>query len=273
MSRMILVPHFSVSRPYVGARIVPAAASTGSTRILRETPSWRSAVLDRSHGRTCPPDVRRTSNTGKTTARIGAEAEEKIWCRPEPAWSSVAFLFLGQSMTTSSTGKPSLIVELTSYCNQRCAHCHNAFDHAHTRAFSTDELLFLLGRALDEVAFERVDFSGGEPSVHDGLLRAIELCSARDVRANVITKATLMTDDLARQLARFPPLAVQVTLNGPNAETHDAAVGLPGAWPKAIRGIVAPHTKRLARVSSPGQRAQVPPHGSSSRRPASSLCG
>jgi hypothetical protein len=55
------VPHLSVSRPYLLARIMPGAASTEDARILRETASCRSAMLARiqwedvSAGR--PPDV------------------------------------------------------------------------------------------------------------------------------------------------------------------------------------------------------------------------
>jgi radical SAM protein with 4Fe4S-binding SPASM domain len=138
---------------------------------------------------------------------------------------------------TQPKGRLALTVELTSFCNQRCRHCYNAFDHSNVQALVTDELLALLTRALSEVPFERVTFCGGEPFAHDGIFAALELCGALGVPAYIASNGTLMTDEIARRLASFGSTVVQVPLNGPVAEVHDASVGLSGAWKRAVRGI------------------------------------
>lgn len=138
---------------------------------------------------------------------------------------------------TELMARCSLTIELTSFCNQRCGHCYNAFNHARVQALPTEQLLKLLGRLFSEVDLARVDLSGGEPFASEGLFPVLELCAERGVRANLVSNATLVSTDDARRLARYEPGAVQVTLNGPSAESHDAAVGMPGAWNRALRGI------------------------------------
>jgi radical SAM protein with 4Fe4S-binding SPASM domain len=142
-----------------------------------------------------------------------------------------------QSPIVDACGRYTLTVELTSFCNQRCSHCYNAFEHSAVQSLPSNKLLEVLGRILTEVEFASVDFSGGEPLSYSGLLSALELCRKCGVRPNIVTNATLVTDTLARQLAEVSDLTVQVTFNAPRAELHDAAVGLSGAWRQAHRGI------------------------------------
>lgn len=132
----------------------------------------------------------------------------------------------------------SLAVELTSLCNLRCRHCYNAFDHTGSNSLPTDQLLGLLRRALDEVPLKRVTLTGGEPFASEALFGALELCAAHGVPADIISNGTLVTAELASRARSFPSLSVvQITLNGPTAEVHDAEVGVRGAWDRALQGI------------------------------------
>jgi radical SAM protein with 4Fe4S-binding SPASM domain len=144
----------------------------------------------------------------------------------------------------------SLTVELTPFCNQACRHCYNAFEHEPARTLATKELLILLDRVLGEVNFERVTFSGGEPFACENLLPAMQLCSTRGIRANVVSNATLITPRVAREMARFPSAIVQVALNGPTPAIHDASVGMPGAWQKLHRGVELLHKYGLSVLGS-----------------------
>jgi radical SAM protein with 4Fe4S-binding SPASM domain len=138
------------------------------------------------------------------------------------------------------TARPSLAVELTSACNQKCSYCYNAWredDGRGVGALPTSDLVSLLDRALDEVSFDHVTFTGGEPLSRRDLFEVLDVCVRRGVPFQMISNGGLVTEALAAKLASYRPLSVQVTLDGPNAALHDAHVGGEGHFERTLRGI------------------------------------
>lgn len=120
-----------------------------------------------------------------------------------------------------------LAVELTGRCNQACGYCFNAWraDGAKSPAgLPPAELTALLSRALGEVDFRTVTFSGGEPLARPDLFALIDVAKARGCRVHVISNGALVTDGVAAELAARRPISVQITLNGPSAALHDSLV-------------------------------------------------
>lgn len=120
-----------------------------------------------------------------------------------------------------------LAVELTSHCNQRCTYCYNAWREDNGRevgALASDELCALLDRALGEVEFDHVTLTGGEPFVRPDIFRVLDVCKAKGVGIQMISNGGLVTEAIAERLAPYRIRAIQVTLDGPNAEVHEAHV-------------------------------------------------
>lgn len=134
----------------------------------------------------------------------------------------------------------SLAVELTPHCNQRCGYCYNDWrgDPGRQPSLSGEALLALVERAVTEVDFERVTLTGGEPFTRPELPALLALLARHGLRALVISNASMITDDHAAAVAPYAPLAVQVTLDGPDAALHEAHVG-PGHFARTLRGVAA----------------------------------
>jgi len=140
------------------------------------------------------------------------------------------------------TARRSLAVELTSSCNQKCGYCYNAWREDGGRevgALPTASLVALLDRILANVPLDHVTFTGGEPFSRRDLFEILDVCRARGVRFQMISNGGLVTDELARRVATYGPLSIQVTLNAPEAPLHDELVGGEGHFERTLRGIAA----------------------------------
>ncbi len=141
----------------------------------------------------------------------------------------------------------SLAVELTSHCNQRCSYCYNDWRADNGRsvgALPRETLLHTLARALDEVEFEYITLTGGEPFASAHVFEIMDLCRDRGTSLFFISNGTLIDDALAARLREYPVRAIQVTLNSTKPAEHDALVG--GRHHEAtIRGVRALRRHRI----------------------------
>jgi radical SAM protein with 4Fe4S-binding SPASM domain len=121
-----------------------------------------------------------------------------------------------------------LAVELTSHCNQRCSYCYNDWRGDNGRsvgAMASADLLALLDRVLDEVEFDHVTLTGGEPLARADFFKVMDLLRRHETDAFVISNGGLVDDETASRLADHRLRGIQVTLNSTAPEQHDAVVG------------------------------------------------
>jgi pyrroloquinoline quinone biosynthesis protein E len=118
-----------------------------------------------------------------------------------------------------------LIAELTYRCPLRCPYCSNPLEYKqHKDQLTTEDWLRVLQQA-EELGALQVTFTGGEP-----LLRTdLELLVAQAHRLNLYT--TLITSGVPLERERLQSLreagvdAVQVSVQGADAETSDRIAG------------------------------------------------
>ena len=151
--------------------------------------------------------------------RMGLLAEDRTATQTSPDHVGIRGLFL----------------HLTDRCNLRCIHCYVGEGTERGPDPDADKIHALIDELAD-IGGRSITLSGGEPLLHRDWPDIVGHAGER-LKVTLNTNGTLVTEPVARQLAQVRPY-VQVSLDGPDPETHDAVRG-EGTFASALRGIRA----------------------------------
>lgn len=133
-------------------------------------------------------------------------------------------------------------IAVTYRCNLECRFCYAGCSCAKkpdAGEMTAEEIGIVLRRIRNEAEVPSVSFTGGEPTVREDLPKLIRSAVRIGLRVNLITNGALVSRSLARELKRAGLRSAQVSVEGPNAEIHDALTRVPGSFDQTMIGIEA----------------------------------
>ncbi|NJB67607.1 heme b synthase [Desulfobaculum xiamenense] len=142
--------------------------------------------------------------------------------------------------TSGKDGVPPLRLiawEITRSCNLACKHCRA---EAHTEPYpgelSTDEAKALID-TFPETGSPIIIFTGGEPMMRKDWPELVRYAKGKDLRCVMAPNGTLITPETAREMKDAGIERVSISIDGPDATSHDAFRGVEGAFAASMRGI------------------------------------
>lgn len=141
--------------------------------------------------------------------------------------------------------------ESTAGCNLACRHCRRqeAATALSRRDLTTEQVRRHLLDGLAAVGPTVLVCSGGEPLLRPDLFDLAREATARGLAIALATNGTLVDDAMADRIVAAGFERVAVSLDGADAETHDAFRRQPGAFDAALAGI--------ARLQARGMPMQI----------------
>jgi radical SAM protein with 4Fe4S-binding SPASM domain len=138
-----------------------------------------------------------------------------------------------------------LTVILTHRCNQRCEFC---FDASSILCASVkddltldvvDRLVGLLSAGVEDPGTFNITLSGGEPTLHRSFLDILARFSDAGFPITILTNGQAFADrHFLFKVLRHRIWNFQISIEGPDAETHDRRVSCPGAFNRILKAIV-----------------------------------
>jgi len=103
---------------------------------------------------------------------------------------------------------------------------------------STEEAFRLIDD-LSEWGIGLLIIDGGEPLCREDLLDVLRYASSKGIRTTIGSNATLIDEAMARKLLDAGVMAVAISVDGADAQTHDSFRGIGGAFEQTFKGIEA----------------------------------
>ena len=127
--------------------------------------------------------------------------------------------------------------ETTRNCNLSCIHCRAAATMGpHEGELDTEAGLALLDQ-IREVGKPVVILTGGEPLMREDIFELARHGTRKGLRMVMAPNGTLITKNIAKQMADSGIQRISISLDGATQESHDRFRGVDGAFEGALRGI------------------------------------
>jgi radical SAM protein with 4Fe4S-binding SPASM domain len=126
-------------------------------------------------------------------------------------------------------------LELTYRCNHLCTFCYNSPTGA--KEMTTPEIFEAL-RKVSEFGVLYLTLTGGEPLCHRDFYEIAAETRRLGMALRLYSNGYLMADpEVARKIAAFHPVEVEISVHGSRAELHEALTRIKGSFEKTMRGI------------------------------------
>jgi heme b synthase len=135
--------------------------------------------------------------------------------------------------------KPPRIIawEITRSCNLSCAHCRAAAEFGHYAGeLSLDEIKAVVDDIVT-ITNPIIILTGGEPLMRPDIWEIVDYCHDKGAMPVIGTNATLITDEIATEMAAHRIPRISVSLDFPTAPEHDEFRGEPGCFEQSVAGI------------------------------------
>ncbi len=128
---------------------------------------------------------------------------------------------------------------ITTKCNLKCKHCYSdSVNQASPDELSTDEA-FRLMDDLSRWGIGLLIIDGGEPLCREDMLDIVKYASSKGIRSTIGSNGTLIDEGMARKMLDAGVMAIAISVDGANAQTHDSFRGVASAFEQTLKGIEA----------------------------------
>lgn len=131
-----------------------------------------------------------------------------------------------------------LFLELTLRCNEHCLHCGSWCGDVKSEELSVEQYRTFLEQLKEDMTVDgkMLCITGGEPLLRKEFFEIMEIADKLGFKWGMTSNATLINDEVARDLRRVGMGTISVSIDGLE-ETHDAFRQTPGGYKKAMNGI------------------------------------
>lgn len=131
-------------------------------------------------------------------------------------------------------------LEITSRCNNDCAHCYINLPAGDKEARQKELTLEQISSIADQAAELGALWcliTGGEPLLREDFFAVYMLLKKKGLLVSVFTNACLVTQKHADFFKKYPPRDIEVTVYGVTKETYEKISRKPGSFDAFMRGL------------------------------------